>query len=247
MLVKGGFASVHIHRFSLTGSVRWSQEFMRICVHEHMHPPSTHLLWTLVKSETADGARLSCLDVSVTTHAVDLQQRLALADYVLTRLGEGDGYVDQSEKRYLPLVGHYWKDFSNHTWTRLCTTPSVIFSSNGYRQTWDTDSLMLSEGADVPIFRCTQYTLVVLYPRTPGEGDGSSLWPSVLSFQGIHPRMCSHSHATCDHAQRQSLGWRTTSEATFTAAKPTASQLWGSQLACTRQMMWSLTERQNIA
>ena len=72
---------------------------MWICVHEHMHPPSTHLLWTLVKSETADGARLSCLDVSVTTHAVDLQQRLALADYVLTRLGEGDGYVDQSEKR----------------------------------------------------------------------------------------------------------------------------------------------------
>ena len=49
--------------------------------------PSTHLLWTLVKSETADRARFSYLDVCVTAHAVDSRWQLAHADYVLTRLG----------------------------------------------------------------------------------------------------------------------------------------------------------------
>ena len=36
------------------------------------------------------------------------------------------------------------------------------FSSNWYRQTWDTDSQMFSVGVDVP-FRCSIYTSVILY------------------------------------------------------------------------------------
>jgi len=46
------------------------------------------------------------------------------------------------------------------TWTRLCTMPSVIFSSNQYRQTWNTDSEICSVGADVPDVWCSILTPV---------------------------------------------------------------------------------------
>jgi len=85
---KTGSSSVHVQEFSWTASVRWSQELLRICIRKWMHPPSTHLLWTLVKSETADHVRFSGLDAAG-AHAVDSRWRLALADYVLTRLRKG--------------------------------------------------------------------------------------------------------------------------------------------------------------
>jgi len=56
-----------------------------------MHLPSTHILWTLVKSETVDCARFSCLDFIVTAHTVDSRWQLVLAHYVLTWLGEETG------------------------------------------------------------------------------------------------------------------------------------------------------------
>ena len=52
-----------------------------------------------MKSETTDRTCFSCLDVSVTAHAVDARRQAA---DVLTRLGEGtggDGYVDQDNAR----------------------------------------------------------------------------------------------------------------------------------------------------
>jgi len=55
-----GFASVHVREFSWTASVHGSQDFLQIL---RMHSPSTHLLRTLVKCETADSAHFSCLDV----------------------------------------------------------------------------------------------------------------------------------------------------------------------------------------
>jgi len=51
-----------------------------------------------VKSETADHAHFSCLDVSVTTHAVDLRRRLALVDNMLTWLGEGQGTLIKARR-----------------------------------------------------------------------------------------------------------------------------------------------------
>ena len=96
---------VDVREFLWTASVRWSREFLQICVCERTHPPSTHLLWNLKPPTTPatvalDHPRRQC----------DRRcSRLATAArglHVLTRLEEGTGrYVDQSEHRYTPLVG----------------------------------------------------------------------------------------------------------------------------------------------
>ena len=91
--LKGGSVSVHVHEFSCTVSVHWSQEFLRICVHIWRT-----LLWNLnpceVHSAVAYCTRFTCLDVIVIAHAVDSQR---LAVYVLTRLG-GRGWVHWSKR-----------------------------------------------------------------------------------------------------------------------------------------------------
>jgi len=143
-LFKRGSACVHVCEFSWTASVRWSQEFLRICIREWSHPPphiSGGHLWNLkpceIHSAVADCARFTCLDVSVTTQAVDSWR---LADYVLTWLGHGRGTTlikvssdtcssSAINERILAIARGL----------RLCAMPSVIFSSNRYRQTWETD------------------------------------------------------------------------------------------------------------